>query len=374
MGLMQWLGLSSTPVVADQVGALSPFVGPSHLGQVTLAHLLDLADAGAPVTRADAMAIPAVAKARHMIATQAARAFPVAMTGERRTPHQPAIITQPEGQARSRYLTLVWTFDAMIFFGRAWWIVQDRYWDDRPQRVLWVPEPHITWNDQGDVSAYGVRVAPQDVIRIDGPHEGLLNMAQTPLRAARALGISYGAQSANPVPTVELHQTGGDQLNRQEIQTLIADWVAARNGANGGVGYTSETIEAKVHGLPAEQLLIQGRKAVALEVAQLAGLPAWAVDAETSGSSMNYSNVQARTGELLDYSLAPYHDALAGRLSLDDVLPHGQWMRFATELLTRPDFKARMEGYQAAQAAGIYTADECKALETGTNPLEGIDA
>ena len=94
-------------------------------------------------------------------------------------------------------------------------------------------------------------------------------------------------------------------------------------------------------------------------------VPAWVVDAPIEGNSLTYSNIESRTRELIDYGLAPYLSAIEDRLSLDDVLPRGQWARFDTTLITRGDLKTRAEAYSAAQQAGILTADECKTFETG---------
>lgn len=365
VGLLQWLGFGA----ANQTGVLTPYAGPTHLQAATLAHLWDLTQDTTPVSRAQAMAIPAVARGRNIICQQVGRVAWEARTGTSRTKDQPAILTQPEGNARARALTYTWTADALLFYGRAWWIVTAREERGRPTRVEWVPETQITW-DETTFFVRGKAIPFHDIIRIDGPHEGLLTFAQDTLKSARAISRAYGRTASNPTPTIELHQTMGDKLTSDEIDALVNRWITARNSPTGGVSYTNQAIELKTHGLPAEQLLIAGRKAVTLEVAQAMGLPAWAVDGEVGGSSITYSNSPSRSRELLDYTLSGYFDAIAGRLSLDDILPRGTWAHALTEQLTTPDFAERMAGYKAAQDAGIYTAEECKALETGT-PLEG---
>ncbi|MFT3876198.1 MAG: phage portal protein [Propioniciclava sp.] len=365
MGLLQWLGFGA----ANQTGVLTPYAGPTHLQAITLQHLYDLADDHTPVTRAQAMAIPAVARGRNVICQTLGRVAWEARTGTKRTHPQPAIITQPEGNARARALTYAWTADALLFYGRAWWIARARDYNQRITCVEWVPESAITW-DSEHYYVRGIRTPPENIIRIDGPHEGLLVYGQDVLKAARAISKAYGRTAANPTPALELHQTQGDKLTKEEIDQLIARWIAARNNPNGAVSYTNQAIELRTHGLPAEQLLIAGRKASSLDIAQAMGLPAWAVDAEVGGSSITYSNSPSRMRELLDLSLTGYFDAIGGRLSLDDVLPRGTWAHALVEQLTTPDFADRMAGYKAAQEAGIYTAEQCIAIETGT-PLEG---
>lgn len=365
MGFLQWLGLR--PATTTQTGVLSPLIESSHLSSVTWAHLLGLDTDHSPVSRGEAMSIPAMARARNIITGQAGR---LSWTAVRNATPLPAgvtpILDQPE-RGRPRSLTMSWIVDGLFWFGRAWLIVTERYADGgRPMHVQWVPEYLISHDGVGNVLVDNRPVHQADVIRIDGPHEGVLNFGREPLRAARALARSAGRAADNPVPSIDLHQTSGEPLRDADIDKLTARWIKARRSGNGAVGYTSPNIEAKPLGQPPEQLLVEGRKAAALECAQLANLPAWAVDAESGGSSLTYSNVPSRARELLDVTLAPYLDAIAGRLSLDDVLPRGTWCRADTQALTNPDFAERMAGYQAAITAGIYTQQECRAMELGT--------
>ena len=62
-------------------------------------------------------------------------------------------------------------------------------------------------------------------------------------------------------------------------------------------------------------------------------------------------------------------DAIAGRLSLDDVLPRGQWCKFDTSQILQGSFSDRMTAYKTAIDAGIYTPEDVRQLEAG-NTLE----
>lgn len=368
MGLLNWLGLGRRDTAAAQTGILSPW-STSTLDSATWAHLLDLPVDDRPVSRADAMAIPAVARGRNLICGQAARLALTAVGRQGPLAEQPSVIAQPE-RFRPRTLTITWVVDAMLFFGRAWLLVTERDSPStpgslgRPRRVVWAPEYAVSWDpDAGQLLAWDTPVPLDDVIRVDAPHEGLLNYGRRPLHAARALAQAASRAANNPVPSIDLHQTGGDKLTDREVTALVDRWVKARAGRNGGVGFTNATVEARVLGQPVEQLLIQGRQQAEKECAQLLNLPAWAVDAAVNGSSLTYSNVPSRSRELLDYTLAPYLDALAGRLSLDDVLPRGTWAVTDSSALLATDFTTRMQGYQAAITAGVYTVAECQAME-----------
>lgn len=324
------------------------------------------------VSRKDALSVGSVAKSRHLMTGKIA-AFPLVDMVNNSTAPRPAAWVQQLEAGTPRVSTVRWIVDGMMFYGRAWLIVSERYADGSPLRFRLVPEHRATVDSNGRLTrAFGEKVNPLDVVRIDGPHEGILNTSQRILRNAIKIEAAASRAADNPVPSVELHQTTDAAMSDDEIDALVDGWAAARRGQNGGVAYTSSAIEAKTHGAAAEQLLIAGRNTAAVEVARALGLPAWAVDAtlDGSGSSMTYSSVPARSRELIEYGLEPYMDAITARLSMDDVLPAGRWVRFDTTQLTRGSFAERMAGYKSAIDAGIYTADECRGIENGI-PQEG---
>lgn len=358
----------------------APALGGTHAGiaswdkaddaltQMTLAEVFGTAHR--PVTRKMAMEVAAVAKGRHLICSKIA-SFPlVAMTGRAEASRPPAWASQLEA-GRPTFTTMQWIADALLFHGRAWLIIADRYADQTPMRFELVPEHAAETDAQGQlIKGNGRKVAPRDVVRIDGPHEGLLTVGKSTIRDAVAIDKAAGKAADNPVPSVELHQISGEALDREEITAMMNSWMAARQGANGGVAYTNASVEARMHGASAEQLLIAGRNVAALNVARHMGLSAWAVDASIEGSSLTYETVTSRSRELVEYGLDPYLSAITARLSMDDVLPAGQWLKFETRHFTRGDMKERAEAYKAMQEAGIYTSEECQAIEAG-RPLEG---
>lgn len=323
-----------------------------------------------PIGRSRAMAIAPIAKSRHIITGMIAR-FPLThMTGSSRAAAQNQLVKQPEiGRPLSTSLT--WWTDALLFHGRCWLLIVERYSEDaRPRRVKWVPEHRAGVDSHGNLTtAFGEPVNPGDYIRIDGPHEGILNFGRHLLREALDVADAAARAASNPVPSIELHQTGGTPLTETQRKELVEAWSKARSGRNGGVAYTNQVIEARTHGQAAEQLLIAARNTIAVDMARLTGLPAWAVDAVVEGSSMTYNNAPSRARELIDFGLQPYMTAIADRLSLDDVLASGHWVKFDTTSALSPDFKTRMDGYKVAIEAGIYTAEECKQMDAGI-PLE----
>lgn len=353
----------------------SPWASSDALTWVTFAGLFDGADlSNFPVSRREAIALPVIARGRDLIVQSAARLDLFAATAAGRLPAQPRPIAQPE-VGRARFITLVWTFDALLFDGYAVWEVAQRYAEDgRPMTFRFAPNSTVELDDVGNIAAVnGREVGPFDTVRFDAPHEGLLTRAAESIRIARAIQAAYSRAAKTPTPDVELHQTGGEPMTDDEIDALIQRWVDARSGKNAGVAYTGQTIQAVLHGQQPETLLIAARKACDLDLIRHMNLPAWAADVEVGGSSLTYSNVPSRARELVDYTLAGYLEAVASRLSLDDVLAAGIWSSFNTDALTEGDFADRMKAYTDAVNSKVYTAEQLANRERGV-PLEGPTA
>lgn len=371
--LTERLAAARTAFTRGQLPPASPWANRDHFERTTFAELFGTDRL--TVDRSVGMSLGALAKGRQLIAPTLG-GFPiVAMSGNARMERQPLICRQPEA-GRPRSVTLTWAADAMYWYGRVWYIVTERYADSeggKIKRVRWVPEWQAGVNSDGElVEAFGSPIAnPDDVVRVDGPHDGILNFGASKIREAVAIEAAAANASNNPVPSVDLHQTGGAPLDDTQIDALIARWVAARAKKGGGVGFTNATIEAKTMGQPVEQLLIAARQQSDLDLIRIAGLPAWAGDVSVEGASLTYSNSPGRARELIDFSLQGYMNAWADRFSMDDILPAGQWCRFDTTAVLLGNFKERMEGYKLAIEAQIYTAEQCKLLESGL-ALEGI--
>ena len=351
----------------------SPWSG-NHLALVDLTDLTGLSLAW-PATRAEAMSVPAFARARHVVCTTIAR-LPVQQYGaDGVTPIDVApVLVQPE-VAVSRYQTLLWTLDDMLWHGRAYWRITETYASGWPAAVDRLPSDRVRLDDDDDTvwvrdrDGTEQRVQPEELIRIDGPHEGVLSFGARTIRHALSLERAAADQAACPIPAIELHQvTGTPDLAQPDINALLAQWRAARGQPGGMVGYTNSSLELRTHGAGgADALLVDGRAAVAVDAARLVGIPADAVDAAAQGgASMTYANVAQRARALIDVGLVAYIAALESRLSMDDVIPHGNSMRLATDALTRGDLGERVTALSAGITSGIYTLAEARALEHGT--------
>lgn len=362
MGLREWLtgpdpGAAVTAALVDYspgpsvVGIASPFAADDHLATVTWRNLIPEA-ALLPVSREEAMSVPAIARARHVLTSTLARVPVVAasLTPDGRRggllAEQPAMLRQFDRPGRvSRFVQLVWTVDDLIFHGRSYWYAVSRGADGKPLALRRYAHHRVQVTPATKTAPAGVTVdgSPADLDRlviIDGPHEGILTFGASSIRTASSLERSAARVAVNPVPAIELHATTDYPYTDDEIDALIARWVTARSGENGGVGWTSVGIEAKPHGAPAEHLLTSGRNASAVDAARLVSVPADVVDASPEHASMTYANVEARNRTLIDYGLASYAAAIEARLSLDDILPNGTGAFFLLDQLTEPSAQA----------------------------------
>lgn len=282
-------------------------------------------------TRAAAMRIPAVARARNLLVSTICR-MPLVKLGPGETAPNLAPGAQPSWMSRcddgsSPQLRLAFTVDDLIFYGwSCWWRVNGD--DGFPLHVGRINQGSWSINGDNQVEVDGIPQPDNSVILIPGLHEGILTFGRDTLDDARALYRNVRNRLATPTPGLNLHQTGGRQLDNDEIDALVSRWAAARTGLNGGVSYTSKDIE--VQDMPGDdgKLMIEARNAAALDLARAVGVAGSRIDATTPTASLNYETTTGRNQEFVDFDLALYMTPIAARLSLDDIVPRGSRTRF----------------------------------------------
>lgn len=334
MGWRDALRIGTGGASLPPVELLSPWADTSNLSTIVWADLLDVDLL--PMTRAEAMAVPAAARARHLLCGTIAGLPLVALRGSEQLtgPDAPSWTYRSDGPV-SPWHRMLWTVDDVLWHGWSLWAV-DRGADGFVLDATRVPFDAWKFDDAGRVvlGESQTPAAAADVILIPGPHEGLLSFASRTLRQASKLERAAARHAANPVPSIALEQTVDVVLSDQERADLIAGWVSARSSSDGAVGFTSYGIKATPLGAVPEQLLIDGRNAAAVDVARHASIPAAMLDATTAGASLTYETTQGRNGQFLDYGVGLYLEAISQRLSLDDVVPRGTRIAFDTSSLT----------------------------------------
>jgi phage portal protein BeeE len=76
---------------------------------------------------------------------------------------------------------------------------------------------------------------------------------------------------------------------------------------------------------------------------------------------MTYATIESERRDLVDLALRPYMTTVESRLSLGDVTPRGQVVRFDLADFYRADFPTQIDTYGKAIAAGIMSIDEVRA-------------
>lgn len=298
-------------------------------------------------TRAAAMRIPTVARARNLIVGTICRLPLVQLGRGERIPavddlaaREPFDDGQPTWLYRtddgtSPQLRTAWTVDDLLFYGwSCWWRQNDAA--GFPLAAGRVNMGDWSINADNQVEIHGVPQDPRNVILIPGLHEGLLTYGRDALNDARTLYRNVRNRLATPTPGLDLHQTGGRDMTDDEIDKLIERWAIARRGDNGGVSFTSKDIEAKPVGGDDGQLMIDARNAAAVDLARAVGVSAGMVDATAPKASLNYETQTGRNQEFVDLDLYLYMTPITARLSLDDVMPRGKRAAFDLTDFTSP--------------------------------------
>lgn len=332
------LGRPSSLAQSGTFSKVTPQVGsPWTASDLSAIVWADVTGSGfQPVTRAMAHAVPAVAKARHLLCGVISPLPLLSFTGSTQDQVQPLWMQRTDGDL-SPFHRMLWTVDDLFYYGWSLWAVKRGATSDGSGVLGAARVPYERWTTDSDgfITVDGQRVLAGQACLIPGPHGGILNDGSTIVRLA-ADNLQAAANAArNPNPNVDLHYTGDEPLDDTTRDQLISIWSDARRGLNGGVGFTNKLVEARVLGSHLDKLLIEGRNADAVDVARQAGVTASSLDATAAGASLEYTTAQTRNQELLDYGVKFYMDAITSRLSQDDMVPRGHRTAFdLTEFTT----------------------------------------
>lgn len=315
---------------AGQAAISSPWT-TSQLQPIVWADIFG-ADVPRTVSRKSALRVPAIAKGRALIVGTLSRQPLAKFRGSEKVSAEPWMYrTSTKQSPRQRML---WTIDDILFTGMSLWAVQR---GSKGQILDAIRVPRDAWEIDPDlrIVVNGRPQQEEEVILLEGPQEGLLEIAAGTIESATNMERSWGKRVESPVPLMELHSTdpNGD-LTTEEATALTSEWDVAR--VNGGTAYTPAGIEARVHGNVVADLYISGRNAIRLDVANFLGLPGSLLDGSTATASLTYSTKEGSRNELVDLSLAYWANPIEARLSQDDVTPAGTRVAFDLEYLATP--------------------------------------
>ena len=327
------------------------------------------------VSRAEAMSIPAMRRARSIICGTIAT---LPLISRRTTPDgsierlSRPLLDQPDPNT-TRAWTIAWTIDDLLFRGLAWWRVTDRDSQGFPSAAVRVGLDRVMVDvSAGRVYIDGTEVDHRDLIRFDGLDEGILANSYA-LRTSLILEAAVRRNATGLPPQDYLRPAeGAPELSDEQIDDLLDEWTSARTTS--GTAFMNRAIEHGIVGFdPRAGQLAEARSHQAAEIARLTNLDAEALDAP-GGSSMTYANVESKRRERLDTTLSPFMNAIEQRLSMGDVTPRGQIVRFDPWAWLRGDTAGLITAGKAAVDARLMLPNEVRQDWLDRGPIDGGDA
>ena len=234
---------------------------------------------------------------------------------------------------------LSFTYDDLLFYGRAFWFCTERGSDGFPSSFTRLPAAMVTTQDQAatngvwfgpskQVLFQGLPIRYEDLVQFLSPIQGLIFTGATSVDTALKLEQARNRNASSLQPAVTLRQTGGEPMSAQELRDLAAAYDEARfASATSAVNEFVEVIPNMA--TPDKMLLIDAAEYQAKEIARIANVPAYLV----SVSIGNYSYVSSAEAsrDLYTFGVKPYIDCIQETLSANNVLPRGTVVRFDIE-------------------------------------------
>ena len=327
------------------------------------------------ILRQDAVAVPSVSRCRNLICGTIAT-IPLEMYSLSTGEEIPTLtwVDQPD-KRQPRSVTMAWTVDSLFMYGVAYWLVTEVYQDDnRPARFSWVQNDRVTVKYNAlntEVEYYminNIRVPETGVgslVTFQALDQGLLLRSQSTIRAALDIEKAAAIAAQTPQPSGYIKNNGAD-LPDQQIQGILNNWKLARQ--NRATAYLTSTLDYNVTQFtPKDMMYNEAKQYFATELARACNIPAYMIDAETF-RGMTYQNIIDGRKEFFAYSLAPFVTAIESRLSMDDLTPRGQQVKFdLDDTFLRPDPATRIAVLGQMLTLGLIDVNQAKQME-GLSP------
>jgi phage portal protein BeeE len=327
----------------------------------------DVIAPAARVGRRSAMQVPAVKRARDLIAGTLG-SLPVKLFMADKTEAYSSLLEQPE-RGIPRSVTMARTFEDMLFEGVAWWLVVETTWNGYPAKVRRLDPRTVTVRQDGKVyytkagnSGVVYEYASDfDLIRFDSPNDPLLVAGARAIRAAAALDAAAARYSSGDQPLDYFTPTDGVDPSQEAVDAAMDAWLEARRIR--ATGYVPGAFTYHTNAWNPEQLqLAAARDHAVLELARVAGIDP--EDLGVSTTSRTYFNAFDRKQARIQDTLRGYALALEDRLSMGDVTPRGYRVAVDFSDMLRSDDVTRFQAYQLGLQVGVYAdTNEVRASE-----------
>ena len=379
MGILQTLKLVDS--IADPVYS-TPSITAQYNPPVMDSTISNFIYAPNPfVSRAEAMAVPTVARARNLIAGTIST-LPLHLyrksTGEELG--SPRWLEQPDYR-QPRSVTLSATVDALFHFGVAYWEVTEVYEgiDGRPSAFAFVNNDRVSFNlnqNNTEVENYLVDGVARpnfgvgSLVTFQGINEGILNNGGRTIRAALDLEKAAAIAAATPIPSGYISSSGPD-LPPDQITGLLSQWKLARQQRS--TAFLSASLQYHATSFsPKDMMYSEAAQHLSTQLARLCNIPAYMVSSEMN-NSMTYSNVMDERRQFVDMTLKPLYAAIEDRLSMNDITNSQNYVRFSIdETYLRSDALTRLAILEKMLALNLITVEQARGMEDLTP--EGDDS
>jgi HK97 family phage portal protein len=363
--------------------ASSLFPENARIYQLTTGAAVSVDVTDLPVPRAAAMSLPAVARAVTLIATTVA-GLPLHRYDAAGNRVDVGWLEQPE-EGRPRWNTFSAIGQDLLLDGVSYLRIDRRDANNSPKLggLTYLPLERvgqiILQDGRTTITFDGITIPPEDVLGFEGWHNGIRRHGSRVIRTALALQAAARRMADTPMPAQVLKNTSGYELSDAEVDDLILAYKTARNTE--AVAYLNAGVDLSPIGWDSKELqLVEAQQFVAAQLANLVGVPPHVIaGANTSGSSVSYTNVTQENRSLIDYGLTPLIKCLEARLSMTDsagmawanqVTPRGTRIVLSLDGLLRGNPLERAQLYQILIPLGVLTVNEARAWESLTP--EGI--
>jgi phage portal protein BeeE len=339
--------ISPAPQKAAAAGGYSP--NSTGLGAAMIGQYYTYQEGDA---RNRAVSVPTINRARDLMASVIG-CMPLRMYNEiwngdemEKMPLAPRTwLRRPDPTVPYQFI-MSWTFDDLLFFGRAFWYITSRTADGYPATFTRLPAGSITTTDMvgpvwfapsQQVFFNGGQLDPKDLVQFLSPAQGLIYAAPGAVETALKLEAARNRNASSAIPAGVLRQKGGEPLSAQELADLAAAFNAAR--ATNQTAALNEFLDYQETATsPDKMLLIESSQYQALEAARLANVPPYLVGVATGAYS--YQSAQQARADLYIFGVKLYAEAIAQTLSMNNVLPNGTYVEFDAESYLEENYVA----------------------------------
>jgi hypothetical protein len=284
------------------------------------------------VDRTTAMRVAPVVRGRDLIVGGISDLPLIAYKGDEPVKTQPTWLYRTDDI--SLWHRMAFTLDDLIFHDCSlWW--RENGADGFPTDTWRIPAESWRVNSDRKIEVQTTDGSFQvqdkeNLIYFPGPGGGLLHTARDTISGARAIDKAWTARVKSPIPPTLFQQTQEETASSSDITTLVNSWAAARqNSETAGVAFVPWGLTPVFPPVNDDsQMFIEGRNAVRLDIANHLNIPASLLDGSTATASLTYTTAEGQKSSFHEQTLRFWTAPIEHRLSMDDIVPRGQRVRF----------------------------------------------